>query len=134
MTRAHLEPVEPDRVAAERLLARARASLEGAQLEGLNAEDGYGLCYQAALKAMIATLGAGGARVGSGAGGNVVLVDETGRRLSLGRDVTDRLHRMRRTRHEVFYGADEVSAVELEAALHDATSLVQAAAEAVARS
>jgi len=134
LTRARLEPVEPDRVAAERLLARARASLEGAQLEGLNAEDGYGLCYQAALKAMIATLVAGGARVSSGAGGHVVLVDETSRRLSLGPEVTDRLHRMRRTRHGVFYEADEVSAVELQAALDDATSLVQAAAEAVTRS
>ena len=131
MTRAKVQKVEPDRVAAAELIAQARAHLESARLEGVDAQSAYGIAYQAALKAMVAALLAGGLRVGSGAGGHIVTIREAGERLGLDPAVASRIDHLRRTRHRIFYDGDEVSELELEGALADAEAVVAAAAEAI---
>lgn len=127
MTRARLEPIAADEDAAARLLAQAHRHLASARSEGVDPESAYALCYQAALKALVATLTAAGVRATAGAGSHVVLLREGGRRLGLDRELTDRIDRMRRTRHGVFYEAEEVSATELRAALADASAVIDAA-------
>jgi uncharacterized protein (UPF0332 family) len=131
VTRAKVQRVEPDRVAATELIAQSRAHLESARLEGVDGQSAYGIAYQAALKAMVAALLADGLRVGSGAAGHIVTIREAGERLDLDRDVAARIDHLRRTRHRVFYDGDEVSELELTGALADADLVVAAAAEAV---
>jgi uncharacterized protein (UPF0332 family) len=133
VTRAKVQRVAPDRVAATELLAQARAHLGSARLDGIDAQSAYGIAYQAALKAMVATLLADGLRVGSGAGGHIVTIQQAGERLDLDPAVTSRVDHMRRTRHRVFYDGDEVSELELDGALADTEAVVAAAAEAVDR-
>ena len=60
MTRAKAQRVEPDRIAAANLIAQARAHLESARIDGVDAQSAYGIAYQAALKAMVAALLADG--------------------------------------------------------------------------
>jgi hypothetical protein len=67
VTRAKVQRVEADPAAASELIAQARAHLDSARLDGIDAQSAYGLAYQAALKAMVAALLANGLRVGSGA-------------------------------------------------------------------
>jgi uncharacterized protein (UPF0332 family) len=131
MTRAKVQRVEPDRVAAAELIAQARAHLESARLDGIDAQSAYGIAYQAALKAMVAALLADGLRVGSGAGGHIVTIERAGPQLDLDPAVASRIDHMRRTRHRVFYDGDEVSQLELEGALRDADAVVAAAAGVV---
>ncbi|HEX2161528.1 MAG TPA: HEPN domain-containing protein [Thermoleophilaceae bacterium] len=131
MTRAKVREVEPDSVAAAELIAQARAHLDSARLAGIDAQSAYGICYQAALKAMVAALLADGRRVTSGAGGHIVTIQEAEARLALDPTVSVRIDHMRRTRHRVFYDGHEVSELELEGALADAEAVVAAAAEAV---
>jgi uncharacterized protein (UPF0332 family) len=133
VTRAKPERVEPDRIAAAELIAQARAHLESARLDGIDAQSAYGIAYQAALKAMVAALLADGLRVGSGAGGHIVTIREAGERLDLDPAAAARIDHLRRTRHRVFYDGDEVSELELTGALADADAVVAAAAEAVDR-
>lgn len=131
MTRAKVQQVEADRGAASDLIAQAKAHLQSARLDGIDAQSAYGLAYQAALKAMVAALLADGLRVGSGAGGHVVTIREAGERLELDPAVAARIDHLRRTRHRIFYDGDEVSELELEGALADADAVVAAATEAV---
>ncbi len=131
MTRAKVQKVEPDKVAATQLIAQARAHLESARIDGVDSQSAYGICYQAALKAMVASLLADGRRVGSGAGGHIVTIQQAEAHLDLDPAVSARIDHMRRTRHRVFYDGDEVSELELEGALDDAGAVVAAAAEAV---
>jgi len=131
VTRAKTQRVEPDSVAAAELIAQARAHLESARIEGVDAQSAYGIAYQAALKAMVAALLADGLRVGSGAGGHIVTIQEARAQLDLDPAVASRIDHMRRTRHRVFYDGDEVSELELGGALADADAVVAAAAEAV---
>lgn len=99
----------------------------------MDAESAYGLTYQAALKAMIATLISDGCRVSSGAASHVVVLGEVRHRLVVEPAVLDRIDLVRRTRHAVFYEADEVTGAELAAAMRDAGALVDAAAEFIGR-
>ena len=131
MTRAKVQRVEPDRVAAAELIAQARTHLESARLDGIDAQSAYGIAYQAALKAMVAALLADGTRVTSGAGGHIVTIQEAQARLDLDPAVSSRVDHMRRTRHRVFYDGDDVSELELEGALRDAETVVAAVAEVV---
>jgi uncharacterized protein (UPF0332 family) len=131
LSRAKVQRVEPDRVAAAELIAQARAHLDSARLDGIDAQSAYGIAYQAALKAMVAALLADGLRVGSGAGGHIVTIERAGTRLDLDPAVASRIDHMRRTRHRVFYDGDEVSQLELDGALGDAEAVVASAAEAV---
>lgn len=131
MTRAKAQRVEPDRIAAADLIAQARAHLESARIDGVDAQSAYGIAYQAALKAMVAALLADGLRVGSGVGGHIVTIREAGERLDLDPAVAARIDHLRRTRHRAFYDGDEVSELELAGAVADAEVVVAAAAEAI---
>jgi hypothetical protein len=131
VTRAKTQRVEPDSAAAAELIAQARAHLESARIDGVDAQSAYGIAYQAALKAMVAALLADGTRVTSGGGGHVVTIQQAQIHLDLDPAVSSRIDHMRRTRHRVFYDGDEVSELELEGALADADAVVAAAAEAV---
>lgn len=131
MTRARVQKVLSDRVAASDLIVQARAHLDSARLDGIDAQSAYGIAYQAALKAMVAALLADGLRVGSGVGGHIVTIREAGERLGLDPRVSARIDHLRRTRHRVFYDGDEVSELELAGAVADAAAVVAAAAEAI---
>lgn len=127
MTRARMEEVAADGPEARRLARQAEAHLRSAQAAGVDRESAYGLCYQAALKACIATLLARGRRVTAGTGGHVLILREATARLGAQRDLADRLDAMRRARHRIFYDAVEVSELELDGAREDAQSVVSAA-------
>jgi hypothetical protein len=131
LTRAKVQQVEPDAIAAAELIAQARAHLQSARIDGVDAQSAYGICYQAALKAMVAALVADGRRITSGAGGHIVTIREAETHLGLDPAVSARVDHMRRTRHRVFYDGDEVSELELAGALADADAVVAAAAGAV---
>lgn len=131
MTRAKTQRVEPDSAAAAELIAQARAHLQSARIDGVDAQSAYGIAYQAALKAMVAALLADGTRVTSGAGGHIVTIQQAQIHLDLDPAVSSRIDHMRRTRHRVFHDGDEVSELELQGALTDADAVVAAAAEAV---
>ena len=133
MTHAKVQQVEPDEAAAGELIAQAQTHLDSARIDGVDTQSAYGLAYQAALKAMVAALLANGLRVGSGAGGHIVTIQEARAQLDLDPAVASRIDHMRRTRHRVFYDGDEVSELELEGALSDAEAVLAAAAEAVGR-
>jgi uncharacterized protein (UPF0332 family) len=134
LTRAKIQRVEADGSAAKHLLGQSRAHLRSARADGIDAQSAYGICYQAALKAMVAALLSCGLRVTSGAGGHIVTIEEAQERLELEPGVVARLDHMRRTRHRVFYDGDEVSELELEGALADAEAVVEASTEAVENS
>ena len=131
MTHAKAQRVEPDSAAAAELIAQARAHLESARIDGVDAQSAYGIAYQAALKAMVAALLADGIRVTSGAGGHIVTIQQAQLHLDLDPAVSSRIDHVRRTRHRVFDDGDEVSELELDGALADADAVVAAAAEAV---
>lgn len=131
MTRAKVQHVEADRTAAWELIAQARTHLVSARAEGVDSQSAYGICYQAALKAMVAALLADGRRITSGAGGHVVTIQQAEQQLDVDPAVMARIDHMRRTRHRVFYDGDEVSELELEGGLADAEAVVAAASEAV---
>jgi len=131
VTHAKAQRVEPDSAAAAELIAQARAHLESARIDGVDAQSAYGIAYQAALKAMVAALLADGIRVTSGAGGHIVTIQQAQLHLDLDPAVSSRIDHVRRTRHRVFDDGDEVSELELDGALADADAVVAAAAEAV---
>jgi uncharacterized protein (UPF0332 family) len=134
LTGARVEAVEPDPEVARRTLDQACSHLRSARVEGVDAESAYGLAYQAALKAMVAALLFDGQRVTSGTGGHVVILREAAKRLALDPKLVDRLDHMRRTRHRVFYDIAEISGLEIEGALADADTLLEAARHHVGRS
>ena len=131
MTRARVERVPADAATARALVDQSESHLASARASGVDAESAYGLAYQAALKALIASLLAAGLRVTSGAGGHVVIIGEAQRLLDVPADTFDRLDRMRRTRHHLFYELDEVTASELDAGLTHADVIVAAASRFV---
>jgi hypothetical protein len=126
MTRARIDRVAADADTAGRLLGQARNHLGSAALDGVDAESAYGLSYQAALKALAAALTFAGMRASSGAGSHVVLLREATRLVGLDANLANRIDRMRRTRHAVFYEAEEVSGTELRSALSDAAAVIEA--------
>ena len=127
MTRARVEGIAADPAAAVGLLDQARRQLVDAESPALSPESSYTLAYQAALKALIASLLAQGQRVSSGSGGHVVIIREGARALGLDQELSTRLDRMRRTRHATFYDLDEVSAGMVKSALADTAAVVEAA-------
>ena len=133
MTRAKIQRVAIDTAAAGDLIEQARSHLRSARAEGVDAQSAYGLCYQAALKAMVAALLSNGRRVTSGAGGHIVTIREAQAQLGLGPAVASRIDHMRRTRHRIFYDGDEVSELELDGALADAGAVISTASEALER-
>lgn len=131
MTRAAVDAVRPDVVAAVAFVKQARRHLASAQLDEIDAESGFALCYQAAIKALTGALIAVGRRVTAGEAGHLVLIGEARSRIGGDGAVYDRLDRMRRTRHRVFYDVEEVSGLERESALRDASLLIEIAARFV---
>jgi HEPN domain len=127
VTRARVEKIPADVATARALADQARSHLASARASGVDAESAYGLAYQAALKALIAALLAAGLRVTAGAGGHVVIITEAKPLVDVPGETFDRLDRMRRTRHQLFYELDEVTASELDAGLAHADAIVAAA-------
>lgn len=131
MSRADVDIVHPDIRGATTFVKQARRQLASAGIEGVDPESSYGLAYGAAVKALTGALLASGRRVTAGESGHVVLIREARARLQCEDAVFDRLDRMRRTRHQVFYDVREVSDMEAAGALADAQMLIDAAARAV---
>jgi HEPN domain-containing protein len=114
-------------------IRQARRQLRSALLAGVDAESSFGLSYQAAIKGLTGALIAVGRRVTAGESGHLVLIREARGRLGGEEALFDRLDRMRRTRHEVFYEVAEVSRRELETAQRDAQALIDLSARFVMR-
>lgn len=131
MARAEVDVVRPDQRAAVALIQQARRQLQSALVEGVDAESSFGLSYQATIKALTGALIAVGRRVTAGESGHLVLIREARGRLGGDEALFDRLDRMRRTRHEVFYEVGEVSRRELDLAQRDARALIDLAARFV---
>jgi hypothetical protein len=128
MTRAEVDAVQPDLSAGVAFVKQARQQLNSAKIEGVDAQSSFGLAYQASVKALTGALIAVGRRVTAGEAGHLVLIGEARARIA-GHDVLfDRLDRMRRTRHQVFYEIAEVSDYELGRALRDAEDVIDLAA------
>jgi hypothetical protein len=106
VTRAAVDVVQPDVGAAVAFVKQARTQLASASL-------------------------AAGRRVTAGEGGHAVLIREARGRTAGDATLFDRLDRMRRTRHGVFYDVQEVSRLELESARRDAGLIVDHAARFV---
>lgn len=131
VTRAEVDAVRPDQQAAVAFIRQARQQLRSALLAGVDAESSFALAYQATIKALTGALIAVGRRVTAGEAGHLVLIREARMRIG-GDDVLfDRLDRMRRTRHQVFYEVSEVSRRELETAQRDAQALIDLSAQFV---
>jgi uncharacterized protein (UPF0332 family) len=126
MTRARVERVEPDPDTAQQLLAQAREHLGSATAQGVDPQAGYGLCYQAALKAMVALLLSGGRRVTAGAGSHIVIIREALDELELSRATVNGIDHMRQARHRVFYDVLEITELEREGGLRDAATVIDA--------
>lgn len=131
MSRADVDIVHPDICTATTFVKQARRQLASAGIEGVDPESSYGLAYGAAVKALTGALLASGRRVTAGESGYVILIREARARLQCEDAVFDRLDRMRRTRHQVFYDVREVSDMEAAGARADAQMLIDAAARAV---
>lgn len=130
MSRATVDLVQRDITAAVAFVKQARQQLASAQIPGVDAESSYALSYQAAIKALTGALLAVGRRVTTGESGHLVLINEA--RSQIADEVLfDRLDRMRRTRHVVFYELGEVSAQELAGAHADAAAIIESAARFV---
>jgi HEPN domain-containing protein len=131
MSRAEVDVVRPDLVAAVAFIKQARRQLASAQLAGVDPESSFALSYQAAIKALTGALIAVGRRVTAGEAGHLVLIKEARAQMEASDAAFDRLDRMRRTRHRVFYDIDEVSRLEVDAAQRDAAMLIDMAAHFV---
>jgi len=125
VTRASAIDAPRDRDGARRLLAQAHRTLASAALDGVDADSGYGLAYQAALKAVLALLRHSGRRVSSGAGGHVVTLQEAERLLGREGVLVRRVDRMRRARNQVVCDGEEVGEAEREQAIRDAGALIE---------
>jgi hypothetical protein len=125
VTRARATDVPRDPEGARRVLAQARRALQSADLDGVDPDSGYGLAYQAALKAALALLRAHGRRVSSGAGGHVVTLEEARRLLGPDGAAVTRVDRMRRARNQLVYDGDEVGEADRRQAVADARVLIE---------
>jgi D-alanyl-D-alanine dipeptidase len=103
MTRAAVDMVRPDQAAAVEFIKQARRQLHSAGVAGVDAESA----------------------------GHAVLIGEARAQLRGDESLFDRLDRMRRTRHRVFYDIEEVSRLELESAMRDAGAVIDHAARFV---
>ena len=131
MSRANVDLVHPDVGAAVAYVKQARQQLASARVDGVDAQSSYALSYQSAIKALTGALLADGRRVTAGESGHLVLIKEAKARMAGDESLFDRLDRMRRTRHDVFYELAEVSELELAGAQHDAHAIIDAAARFV---
>jgi hypothetical protein len=131
MSRATVDSVRPDPRAAVEFIKQARRQVASAGVEGVDRESAYGLCYQATIKALTGALLAVVRRVTAGEAGHAVLIADARAQTRGDQALFDRLDRMRRTRHRIFYDIGEVSRLELEDASRDAHALIEMAARFV---
>lgn len=131
MSRASVDLVQRDVRTAVGFVKQARQQLASACIAGVDPQSSYALSYQAAIKALTGALIAVGRRVTAGESGHLVLIEEARRQIQGDATLFDRLDRMRRTRHTVFYELAEVSEIELRGAREDAEAIVEAAARFV---
>ena len=131
MTRASVDLVQRDVTAAVAFVKQARRQLARAQAAGVDPESSYALSYQASIKGLTGALLAVGRRVTAGESAHLVLIAEARSQIAGHETLFDRLDRMRRTRHDVFYELGEVSGLELKGALEDAAAIIDAAARFV---
>jgi hypothetical protein len=124
MTRATGHRAPPDPSGGAQLLEQSRRTLASAQADGVDADSGYLLAYQAALKAALAILRAGGRRVSAGSGGHVVILEEAAQLLPSASDQLRRIDRMRRARNQLAYEGEEVGERDRDAAVADAATLI----------
>lgn len=128
MTRAELEPVEPDAARAQDLVVQGRRFLEDADRDATHLESAVILYWSACISAMDALLAVAGLRVGNGEGSHAVRVE--GARSVLGAgfgDLCDRLDEWRRERHGVSYAAITPAAADVAAMQTDARDILAAA-------
>jgi hypothetical protein len=127
MTRAEIEPVEPDPARARDFIVQARRFL--ADADGtMHPESAVVLYWNACISSMDAILATSGKRVGSGEQSHAVRV--AGTRALLGQgyaELFDRLDEWRRARHEVSYAAITPPAADVAAIQEDARDVLVAA-------
>jgi hypothetical protein len=127
VTRAAVEPVEPDDARAGDFLAQAQRFLAGAEAAP-NLESAVVLYWNACISAMDAVLAAGGFRIGSGEDAHAVRIDAAFHALGGGfGDLRERLDEWRRERHSVSYRAITPAAAEVAAIQTDVRDIVAAA-------
>ena len=128
MTRAELEPVEPDATRAREFVAQARLFLADAERETTHLESAVILYWSACISSMDALLAIDGLRVSSGEDSHAVRVEGARRVLGAGyRDLTDRLDEWRRERHGVSYAAITPGEADVAAMRADARDILEAA-------
>jgi hypothetical protein len=129
VTKAEVEPVEPDDARAGDFLVQAKRFLAGAE-EAPNLESAVVLYWSACISAMDAVLAAAGFRIGSGEDSHAVRVEAAFQILGGGfGDLRERLDEWRRERHGVSYRAITPAAADVAAMQTDARDVVAAAAD-----
>ena len=129
MTRAEVEPVEPDDARAGDFLEQAKRFLAGGEAAP-NLESAVVLYWNACISAMDAVLAADGFRIGGGEDSHAVRIEAAFRLLGGGfSDLRERLDEWRRERHGVSYRAITPAAADVAAMQTDARDIVAAAEE-----
>ena len=134
MTRAEVEPVEPDFDRARDYIAQAKRFLIDAERDSTHLESAVVLYWSVCISAMDALLAAAGLRIGRGQDSHAVRVETARELLGAGfHDLCDRLDEWRRERHDVSYAAITPAAADVAAMQADARDILAAAEDVVRR-
>ena len=134
MTRAEVEPVEPDFDRARDYVAQAKRFLIDAERDSTHLESAVVLYWSVCISAMDALLAAAGLRIGRGQDSHAVRVETARELLGAGfHDLCDRLDEWRRERHDVSYAAITPAAGDVAAMQADARDILAAAEDVVRR-
>ena len=134
MTRAEVEPVEPDFDRALDYVAQAKRFLIDAERDSTHLESAVVLYWSVCISAMDALLAAAGLRIGRGQDSHAVRVETARELLGAGfHDLCDRLDEWRRERHDVSYAAITPAAGDVAAMQGDARDILAAAEDVVRR-
>jgi hypothetical protein len=127
VTKAEIEPVEPDDARARDFLTQAKRFLADAEAAS-HLESAVVLYWNACISAMDAVLSAAGFRIGSGEDFHAVRIEAAFGVLGGGfDDLRERLDEWRRERHGVSYRAITPAAADVAAMQTDARDIVAAA-------
>jgi hypothetical protein len=134
VTRAEVEPVEPDFDRARDYVAQAKRFLIDAERDSTHLESAVVLYWSVCISAMDALLAAAGLRIGRGQDSHAVRVETARELLGAGfHDLCDRLDEWRRERHDVSYAAITPAAGDVAAMQGDARDILAAAEDVVRR-
>jgi hypothetical protein len=134
VTRAEVEPVEPDFDRARDYIAQAKRFLIDAERDSTHLESAVVLYWSVCISAMDALLAAAGLRIGRGQDSHAVRVETARELLGAGfHDLCDRLDEWRRERHDVSYAAITPAAADVAAMQADARDILAAAEDVVRR-